>query len=234
MTHAADRAIDLVLYDLAGTLFRDDDRTFAVYRAVLEADRLPVDRDWLVARMGMAKRRVFAEAIRAAGRDDLDPAALDGRFTDAMLEDLRRRPPEPLPGAAESLAAIAAAGARAGWITGYARRIGESIVAQLGWRFALGVGTDEVAAGRPAPDLVHEAMRRAGVTDARRVAVVGDTPNDLHCGRAAGCGLVVGVGHGTHALEALRDHPHDLLLPSLADWRVAESLRGAAAPGSAE
>jgi beta-phosphoglucomutase-like phosphatase (HAD superfamily) len=77
------------------------------------------------------------------------------------------------------------------------------------------VASDEVAHGRPAPDLIYEAMRRAGADDPGRVGVCGDTPSDLEAGHAAGCSMIVGVGHGTHTLEELAAHKHTHLFEDL-------------------
>ena len=58
-------------------------------------------------------------------------------------------------------------------------------------------------------------MALTGVSDPQAVAKVGDTPSDLLEGRAAGCGLVIGVTNGTHTREELAPHPHTHLIGSL-------------------
>ena len=55
--------------------------------------------------------------------------------------------------------------------------------------------------------MILKAMRDLGVSDAGRVAKVGDTPSDLEEGTAAGCGLVVGVTGGSHTRTAARTRP---------------------------
>ena len=42
-------------------------------------------------------------------------------------------------------------------------------------------------------------MKRLGVTDAKRVIKIGDTPSDLKAGRNAGCLLSLGLTNGTHS-----------------------------------
>ena len=42
-------------------------------------------------------------------------------------------------------------------------------------------------------------MQLTGIVDPEEVAKIGDTPADIEEGRAAGCGLVVGVTYGTHS-----------------------------------
>jgi phosphonatase-like hydrolase len=126
-----------------------------------------------------------------------------------------------MPGAAECFGRLKAAGIRIALDTGFSRDIVDTILARLGWDLPgvldATVASDEVARGRPHPDLLLEAMRRTGVAAARCVAKVGDTPSDLQEGTTAGCGLVVGVTNGTHTRAQLASHPHTHLIASLAD-----------------
>src|SRR6185436_4637100 len=93
------------------------------------------------------------------------------------------------------------------------------IVAAVGWAGNVDavVCGDDVARGRPAPDLIREAMKRTGVTDPRRVMAVGDTVLDLQAGTNAGAGWVIGVLSGAHGREQLEKVPHDGLLASVAE-----------------
>ena len=72
-----------------------------------------------------------------------------------------------------------------------------------------GIDLDDLSlAGKPAPDMFLEAARRLGVLPARAV-VFEDATTGVAAARAGGFGLVVGVGHGTHAaalLESGADH----------------------------
>ena len=63
--------------------------------------------------------------------------------------------------------------------------------------------------------LIRRAMQLMQVTDPRAVVKVGDTPSDLQSGRAAGCGLVVGVSYGTHAREELLRYEPDSVIDDL-------------------
>jgi phosphonoacetaldehyde hydrolase len=57
---------------------------------------------------------------------------------------------------------------------------------EQGLRFDHLVASDEVAAGRPAPDMIRYLMAKAQVTDPSCVVKVGDTPVDIAEGRNAG------------------------------------------------
>jgi phosphonatase-like hydrolase len=105
--------------------------------------------------------------------------------------------------------------------TGFSRDIAQIIIERLGWvRNGLldaSVTSDEVARGRPYPDMIHYLMARFGITDPLEVAKVGDTPIDLEEGRQAGCGLNIGVTQGTHTREQLLSCPHTHLIGSVAE-----------------
>ncbi len=103
--------------------------------------------------------------------------------------------------------------------TGFDRQIVDSLLARLGWvennLIDASVTSDEVANGRPHPDLIFKAMQLTGVTDVSRVAKVGDTASDLQEGTAAGCGLVIGITTGAFSEEELRKENHTHLIKDI-------------------
>lgn len=76
-------------------------------------------------------------------------------------------------------------------------------------------GYDSGHGHKPGPGMV-EAFCRAVELPARDVAVVGDTPHDMHMARAAGAGLALGVLTGVSPREVLADHA-DRVLASIAE-----------------
>nr|WP_083977249.1 HAD family hydrolase [Herbidospora sakaeratensis] len=127
-------------------------------------------------------------------------------------------PPTAIPGAAEAIGELRAAGVKVVLQTGYSRDIAESILDALGWTVGQHVdglvADDDVPLSRPAP---FRAVERARVSEVGRVLVAGDTPNDLAAGRNAGAGFVVGVLTGAATAAELGGHRHTHLLRSVAD-----------------
>jgi phosphoglycolate phosphatase len=66
---------------------------------------------------------------------------------------------------------------------------------------------------KPAPDMILTICQRLNIPPTRSV-MVGDNPDDLKMGRAAGVGLTVGVLSGVGSAKELREHAN-LLLPSI-------------------
>lgn len=77
----------------------------------------------------------------------------------------------------------------------------------LGDAFDTLIAVDDVANGKPAPDMVLACCRALGV-EPDETAVVGDTESDMRMGRAAGVALCIGVKTGSNrgsGLEGLAD-----------------------------
>lgn len=224
--------IRLFLFDLAGTLVRDDGFTRAVFEDVARGAGLPgPDGAWLKTQMGRRKQAVFAAMLERAGREAEAAVVEDlcGRFETVINERFAREGVHELPGAMDAVRGLEAAGIACGVTTGYPTTTARLIVEALGWTPAVLVASDQVERGRPAPDMIRLGMARAGVDDPRAVGVAGDTPRDLESGLAAGCAVIVGVGHGTHDAAELRGYDGTVVMEDFAG--LAATVTGGGRPG---
>jgi len=217
-------AIQLVVFDMAGTTVRDDDAVNHCLRGALAAAAVHVSRDETNDVMGIPKPLAI-QALYARKHRGIQPSA---EITQRIYEDFLTRmvlfyqkdpAVEEMPGASDVFRKLHDCGVKVALDSGFARPIVDTLLERLGWLKAglldTTVSSDEVPRGRPEPDLVLEAMRRTGVHDAAAVAKVGDTPSDLQEGKAAGCSLIIGITHGTHTAQQLQAHPHTHLIASL-------------------
>jgi len=122
-----------------------------------------------------------------------------------------------VPGAAEALRRLRAAGAQLALATtdttAQARRgLGALGVADL---FDAIVGADGVRLSKPDPEMVHRLCEATGVAPAEAV-VVGDALADIRMGRDAGVALTVGVLTGVATASDLGAEA-DVVIPSLAE-----------------
>jgi phosphonatase-like hydrolase len=218
-------AIRLVVFDVAGTAVRDDGR--AVRRAMrdaLDAAGLCVRDGAMEGVSGLAKPQAIRTLIEGHGRDELLPRvdAVHADFTARMQRFYRDDPAaSPVAGVPEAMAALRSAGVKVALNTGFSRAILEVILDRMGWRgdgvvVDATIASDEVARGRPYPDMIDALRVRFGGIPYTEVAKVGDTPVDLQEGTMARCGMVIGVLSGAHNRESLEQHPHDALLESAA------------------
>jgi phosphonatase-like hydrolase len=216
--------IDLVVLDIAGTTVDEGQQVYRVLGDTARAyGAAPSESD--IARWhGSAKHEALQALLTSADGTPPDVeelAAVVADFRNRLIAAYTENPPRPLPGVPEALAALRAAGIRVALTTGFDRDIVDSLLNVLGWEADSVVDTvvcgSDVAAGRPAPYMIFQAMETLGTTDVARVLVAGDTPRDLEAGTNAGAGYVIGVLSGASSADELGAHQHTHLLPSVAD-----------------
>ena len=218
------KRFDLVVFDIAGTTVYDGDAVATCLREALRhVAGVSFGRDDVNAYMGVAKPVAIGELLH--GRLGAVPDAqrvdqVHRDFMDRMLDHYRSNPQVREAGGASAVfVALRSRGIKVALDTGFGRTITDAVLGRLGWTVPAvldaTVTSDDVAHGRPAPDMVHRAMALTGVSDATRVVKVGDTPADLHEGTNARCGMVIGITSGSHTADELRPHPHTALVESV-------------------
>jgi len=215
--------IESVIFDLDGVLvdseiWWDDVRVaFAAShgRAWTAADRTAV--------MG-ANSAAWARIMRERLDLDLDDRVIERAVVDGVVERYRREGAPPIEGAIEAVRRIGAERPVAVASSAHAEVISAALEATglTGW-FAVVVSSDEVAHGKPAPDVYLETARRLGVEPAACL-VVEDSYNGVLAASAAGMTVVLVPNHsvppapGTAGLA-------DLVLASLAELDPAAVAR---------
>ncbi len=110
-------------------------------------------------------------------------------------------------------------GVRIALNTGFDREITTLLLRALGWQALADavVCGDDVARGRPAPDMILRAMALTSASDPQHVMNVGDTVLDLQAGCAVGVRWNVGVLTGAHSHDQMERAPHTHILNSISD-----------------
>jgi phosphonatase-like hydrolase len=225
--------IELAVFDLAGTTVHDGDAVGSCFRAALAGAGVKVEAAAVNAVMGLPKpeavRRLLAGAGgREAGANEVD--AIHADFVKRMMDYSATDPAvREIEGAGAVFARLRQAGVRVALNTGFSRPIVRVILERLGWSapavIDASLASDEVPRGRPYPDMIRHLMRQLSVTDASRVAKIGDTAVDLEEGTNAGCGLVIGVTTGSFSRAELLAYPHTHILSSILDVPTAVLTR---------
>ena len=182
------RLIDAVIFDLDGVLLDSE----AAWR---DAKR-DVVAEWGGTWKDEASRAMLgmsAPEWSAYMRDELqvdrDPPEIDAEVVRRLLEGYRERLPL-LPGAREAVERIAAR-----WPLGLASssnlEVIEVVMESGGFApfFATWVSSEEVAGGKPAPDVFLEAARRMAA-DPAKAAAIEDSHNGILAAHAAGMGVI--------------------------------------------
>ncbi len=142
------------------------------------------------------------------------------RFVAMMVNHYRTSPDvRELPEVSDTWQKLHEQGIKIALDTGFSRPIADAIIERLNWRDKIdaSVTSDEVAYGRPAPDMIFRAMNLLDIDDIQHVAKIGDTASDMEQGRNAGCPYVIGVTTGSFSREALRELPSTHVIDSFGE-----------------
>lgn len=215
-------ALDLIAFDMAGTTIDDHGLVYDALRdSVLETGATLSEND-LQTWMGTDKLTALAALLALGGGEPSDAPTAFERFRVILAASYLANPPVALPGVAATLAELRGRGIRTSLTTGFSADVALPMLEHLGW--AIGenellnavITTSDVPAGRPAPYLIHAAMRATGAVDVRRVLAAGDTLVDLAAAKNAGV-IAVGVLTGALDQQQLEAHPHHYILSSVVD-----------------
>jgi phosphoglycolate phosphatase len=211
------RKITIACLDLAGTTVRDDGSVMAAFTAAA-ADAGLVDGapgydeavTLLRDTMGQSKIEVFRRILGDEDRAQRASQVFEASYARAIRDGLVT----PLPGAAETITALRAAGIRVCLATGFSPATRDALLDALGWRplIDLALSPADAGRGRPWPDLPLTALLRLGGGAVSELLVAGDTDSDVQSGLRAGAGLVAGVLTGSGRREELEQAgaPHIL------------------------
>jgi phosphoglycolate phosphatase-like HAD superfamily hydrolase len=211
----------LVLWDVDYTLVSADGLGTRLYEVVFR-EMFGSELTVVAPKAGRTDRAIVGDTLALAGapRGEVDSflAALERVAADGAVPG----PVRPLPGAAEAIAAVAAAGLRQSVLTGNVRPLAALKLrrAGLGGHLDLDAGAygdaHEVRA-----ELVEVARRAASrfygaAFDGPAIVLVGDTPLDVEAALATGA-RVVAVATGSYTAAELAAAGAGIVLPDLTD-----------------
>lgn len=188
--------IKAVIFDLDGTLIDSAaELRQAVNAALAGIGRRVLSEREVTAMIGDGIVRLTERALAATG----GPLAEDNvaQAVTAVQEAYAALPPSSLyPGAREILSALAERDIALGLCTNKPSEATHRILGQLGLRdrFQAVAGGDSFPAKKPDPAPVQGLLAELGVAPAE-AAMIGDSTNDIHAGRAAGL-TTVAVSYG--------------------------------------
>jgi phosphoglycolate phosphatase len=210
-----------IIFDLDGTLA--DTR-----RAILEAFRRTVNA------LGISLRRYPTDI-------ELITIPLDASFRNAGVSDPRRmsevldhydrefrktaaQKVRPFPGVLETIDILSRTDLRLAIATNETRENLDHVLSVFGifGKIDASICSDEVAAPKPATDMVDHLMARLG-TSPRDTLVVGDSEFDLKMGKAAGCATCA-VSYGAHTVARLRRCRPDWMIDAFAQLLAIEPV----------
>ena len=207
-------AFDLVIFDWAGTMVDFGCRApvaaliqaFARHgvtlgdEAAVRADMGKAKADHVRALLAMPEVAAAWTAANGVAPGEVDVAALMDDLG-PLMRDAAVGMAELIPGAAQTVAALRAAGLKVASSTGYTREMMAPVLiraAEQGYAPDHLVCAGETPEGRPSPLMIYKACAELGVWPLSRVVKVDDAEAGIGEGRAAGC-FTVGVSASGNA-----------------------------------
>ncbi|GAB4208858.1 MAG: HAD hydrolase-like protein [Roseiflexaceae bacterium] len=215
----------LILWDIDGTLVYTV-VAGAAMRAAMGRVFGPVHEQERHAYAGKTDQQIILETFAERHRDDL-LGDLE-HFTAVYLEELEQRRAaildlgRVLDGVRPALERLAVADVVQSVLTGNLKPVARFKLDLMGLTSCFDLesgayGSDHAHRVELVPIAAARAALRYGHQfKGQEIVVIGDTPNDIACGKAAGA-RTVAVASGPFSLDQLRAHQPDAALPSLAD-----------------
>jgi HAD superfamily hydrolase (TIGR01509 family) len=214
--------IEAVVFDLDGVLLQSEEVWDAVRERYVRDRGGRYDDEVQRAMMGMSAPE-WSRYLHEEAGVSAEPEAINRDVVALMLEAYRRELPL-LPGAADAVRRTAAAFPLA-LASSSNREVFEAVLklAGLAACFEATVSSEEVARGKPAPDVYVEAARRLGVAP-ERCAAVEDSHAGIRSAKSAGM-RVVAIPNASYPPDDEALALADLVVPSLDDL-TASVLQG--------
>jgi phosphonatase-like hydrolase len=215
-------SIKLVVFDMAGTTVRDENKVTQTFRNALQQHGYDVPEHIINPLMGYKKIVAITKMLHLYETDSAKITTaliqkIHESFVRLMIEYYQQADfLEALPNAESTMLMLKKSGIQIGINTGFSRDIAEVIIDRLAWRkkgvFDFLVCSDEVAEGRPNPGMIIRLRQLANIAEADEVAKVGDTEVDIREGQNAGCKYSIAVTTGAFTRAQLAPyHPTHII-----------------------
>ena len=211
--------ITVACLDMAGTTVADDGVVLEAFAAAIATQNLPAaayNRAMTDVRSSMGQSKI--EVFRRILGDEQTAQGANKAFEDHYAEAVRAGQVCAMPGAADTIARLRAAGVRVCLATGFSAVTRDAIIDKLGWGglIDLALSPADAGRGRPWPDLPLTALLRLRGGAVSELAVAGDTASDIESGRRAGAAIVAGVLTGASIRADLEQAGAPLILDTIA------------------
>ena len=226
----------LILWDIDGTLIYSGGVAGEAMRASMQRVYGRASTEARHSYAGKTDRQIILETFAERGHDDL--MGTIEHFTATYIEELSSRRADflarcrVLEGVTAVLERLATADVVQSVLTGNLQPVARIKLDLMGLARFLDLdsgayGSDHHRRVELVPVAANRAAQRYGRHfSGADVVVIGDTPNDIDCGRVAGA-RTIAVATGPFSVDALRTHGADVVLSNLADTdRVLESIFG--------
>ena len=217
--------VEMVAFDVAGTVLNDDGLVIAAFKNAFEATQPELwpthGAEWTqyaIDTMGQSKIHVFTELLGDAEKAHTANVA----FEESYVSEIAEVGAVPIAGAEDLFKYLRAKGVAIALTTGFSRSTLNTLLIELGWKdlIDISVTPGEAGRGRPHPDMLQKAATTLGITNPASVIVVGDTAADMQAAVSFGAGQAIGVLTGAHDEHRLHDAGATSVINSVANLKT--------------
>lgn len=217
--------IRMVVFDMAGTTVNEDNLVYKTVQKVINREGFNVTLQQVLHHgAGKEKYKAITDVLTAC-TNEIHVEAIARRAFENFKDELEKAYHEnevtSFKGIESFFDKLRANNIKIVLNTGYNRITADKLMAKLGWEVGRQVDglvtADDVANGRPAPDMIFMAMEQFGISDAAQVLKAGDSEIDIVEGINAGCGITVGVLSGAQNRQQLQAARPDYILNNVTE-----------------
>jgi len=220
--------IRMVVLDMAGTTVNENNLVYKTLLAAINNDGFRISlEDVLLHGAGKEKRQAIVDVLTSkTNLQQVDEAAdrIFVNFKLALDEAYDKAEILTYLGMDELFSWLRTNQIRIVLNTGYDSKTANKLLQRLDWKkgknFDALITADDVAKGRPHPDMIFRAMELFHITNASEVLKAGDSEIDILEGKNAGCGITIGVLSGAQTREQLQAAAPDFILNDVTELQT--------------
>ncbi len=222
------QAIELVVFDMAGTTVDEDNVVYKTVQQVINDEGFNVTlEEVLKYGAGKEKHQAISDVLRACTQlTDINLIAdiAFSKFKIALNIAYETLEIKTFEGTEQLFKDLRDSDIKVVLNTGYDSKMAHLLLDKLGWIVGETIDglvtADDVENGRPEGDMIILAMKNTGVVDTQKVLKVGDSAIDIEEGKNANCGITAGVLTGAQNRTQIQEANPTYILESLNELRA--------------
>lgn len=213
----------MVVFDMAGTTINEDNVVYkTLQKAILKEGYNVTLEEVLLYGAGKEKLQAIKDILlHVIGNNNLESKSenIFAEFLDMLENAYDTLDVQTFEGTTEVFDYLHQKNIKVVLNTGYDKKTATKLLDKLNWsqgkEYDLLVTADDVENGRPSPDMILLAMEKMNISDASKVIKIGDSAIDIEEGKAAKCGLTMGITTGAQTAEQLKTANPNYIVHSL-------------------
>lgn len=203
--------IKMIVFDMAGTTIDEQNIVYKTLQSTIDSNGYQCTLDEvLLLGAGKEKLNAISDILKAKNpNQDITDVTLQifEDFKINLKEAYRDAEIKPLPNVENVFRLLKQKNIKVVLNTGYDYFTAATLLKKLNWKPGLDydalITADDVKNGRPAPDMILKIMEIFEIKNPSEIVKVGDSIVDIEEGKAANCGITIGVTTGAHTREQL-------------------------------